>query len=225
MTPTNVVDQVFGQLLHTYGPYLALLAVLMVLIAFFNLFLRAKVKGWLGEKLLGVLLARLDPATYKLLADVMLPADGATTQIDHIVVSRFGIFVIEQKTYKGWIFGKEHEQQWTQNLYGRKFRFQNPLHQNFKHIQTLSGLLALPASAYKSVIAFSGEATFKTPMPSNVIRMGNVATYIRGHTAELIPADQVPGIVATIRQWAASVDAKTKANHIANLRQRHGRKA
>lgn len=223
MAQPNVIDDVFGQILRSCWPVLLGLALLAVFGTLFNLFFRSKVKGWVGEKVLGVLLARLDPATYKILADVMLPADSATTQIDFIIVSRFGIFVIEQKTYKGWIFGKEHEREWTQNLYGKKFRFQNPLHQNFKHIKTLSGLFALPESAYKSVIAFSGEATFKTPMPSNVIRMGSVTDYICGYTAEIIPAEQVPGIVATIQQWVASVDAKTKANHVANLRQRHGR--
>ena len=36
----------------------------------------------------------------------MLPADdGGTTQIDHILVSKYGIFVIETKNRKGWIFG------------------------------------------------------------------------------------------------------------------------
>lgn len=31
--------------------------------------------------------------------------DGSTTQIDHILVITKGIFVIETKHYKGWIFG------------------------------------------------------------------------------------------------------------------------
>lgn len=221
MAQPTIFENVFGQILRTHWPILLGLFLLSLLGAIFNLFFRSKVKGWLGEKLLGVLLAKLDSTTYKVLPNIYLPDNGATTQLDFVVVSRFGIFVIEQKTYKGWIFGKENEREWTQNLYGKKFRFQNPLHQNLKHLKILAGLFALPASAFKSVVAFSGEATFKTPMPPNVMRMAQVTDFIRGHTTEIISSDQVPGIVATIQQWAASVDTKTKANHVANLRKRH----
>ena len=43
---------------------------------------------------------------YTLINDVTLPDEqGGTTQIDHIVLSPFRVFVIETKNYKGWIFG------------------------------------------------------------------------------------------------------------------------
>jgi hypothetical protein len=52
------------------------------------------------------------------LNDIYLPLDdGSTTQIDHVVVSPFGVFVIETKTYKGWIFGNPRDAQWTQALH------------------------------------------------------------------------------------------------------------
>ena len=40
---------------------------------------------------------------------VTLRMDGGTTQVDHILVSRFGVFVIETKDYSGWIFANESE--------------------------------------------------------------------------------------------------------------------
>ena len=41
---------------------------------------------------------------YILLNDLTLPdQDGGTTQIDHVLLSPFSIFVIESKNYKGWI--------------------------------------------------------------------------------------------------------------------------
>jgi hypothetical protein len=39
----------------------------------------------------------LDPDEYKVLHDVTLPFKGGTTQIDHIVLSQFGVFVVETK--------------------------------------------------------------------------------------------------------------------------------
>ena len=41
---------------------------------------------------------------YHLMNHITLPFKNGTTQIDHILVSRFGVFVIETKDYKGWIF-------------------------------------------------------------------------------------------------------------------------
>ena len=67
---------------------------------------------------------------YHLLNHVTLRLEDGTTQIDHVLVSRFGIFVIETKDYKGWIFAGAGDRYWTQVLYRTKFRFQNPLRQN-----------------------------------------------------------------------------------------------
>lgn len=63
---------------------------------------------------------------YTVLNDVILPTQAGTTQINHIVVSPYGVFDIETKNYKGWIFGGVKSTQWTQNIYGRKSNFMNP---------------------------------------------------------------------------------------------------
>jgi hypothetical protein len=68
----------------------------------------------------------------------VLPSQGSTTQIDHVLVSVYGIFVIETKNMKGWIFGDERSAQWTQSIFGKKSRFQNPLRQNYRHVKALA---------------------------------------------------------------------------------------
>ena len=92
-------------------------AVVLLRIAW--MMLRPRVRGAFGETLLaGVLRRRLDASIYHVLNDIYLPLDdGSTTQIDHVVVSPFGVFVIETKTYKGWIFGNPRDAQWTQVLH------------------------------------------------------------------------------------------------------------
>lgn len=73
----------------------------------------------------------LPSVTYVRFHDVMLPTPDGTTQIDHVFVSRFGVFVVETKNMAGWIFGSERGRRWTQVLPGgRKTSFQNPLRQN-----------------------------------------------------------------------------------------------
>ncbi len=63
-----------------------------------------------GEGRVARKLAKLPSEDYTTVNDIMLPTvDGATTQVDHVVVSRYGIFVIETKDYGGWIFGGENQ--------------------------------------------------------------------------------------------------------------------
>ena len=74
----------------------------------------------------------LPSSMYRQYHDVILPTAGGTTQIDHVFVSVFGVFVVETKNMSGWIFGSERDQDWTQVFPGgRKFKFQNPLRQNY----------------------------------------------------------------------------------------------
>ena len=96
-------------------------------------------RGTRGEKTVALRLRSGLPPEYLILNDVYLPLpDGTTTQIDHIVVSQYGIFVIETKSYSGWISGDEKSAQWSQSIYRNKSRFQNPLRQNYLHICALS---------------------------------------------------------------------------------------
>jgi restriction system protein len=69
--------------------------------------------GWLSKKLF------LDGEIYKDLNNVTINASNGTTQIDQIIVSKFGVFVIEVKNLKGWIFGDEKAAKWTYDLYGK----------------------------------------------------------------------------------------------------------
>ncbi len=185
---------------------------------------RSERKGCLGETLLHQFLCeKLDNQQYLILNDIMLPTeDGTTTQIDHIVVSQWGVFVIETKTYSGWIFGSEYDAQWTVTHGNRKDSFQNPLRQNYKHIATLSECLGISKEYFKTVIAFCGESEFKKDMPNEVMLFGDVADYIKEHSVEtIIPPEQVHEVADTILEWYASLNEKQKIEHVYNLRKTH----
>ncbi len=64
------------------------------------------VKGKIGElrvKLSAKFL--LNASEYRAINNITIPTPDGTTQIDHIFVSRYGIFVVETKNFAGWIFG------------------------------------------------------------------------------------------------------------------------
>ncbi|HIF5590170.1 TPA: NERD domain-containing protein [Vibrio parahaemolyticus] len=146
---------------------------LVPLLLIVSVFKSRWLKGVFGEFLVNRLLSKLPESDYTLIKDVTLPTNDGTTQVDHIVVSRYGIFVVETKKMKGWIFGSARQKQWTQKIYRHSSKFQNPLHQNYKHIKALETLLGCSEEHLHSVIVFIGDSTFKTEMPPNV-------TYARG---------------------------------------------
>ena len=207
----------------SFPPSLLLLIIAVIVVPAFIRAFKPQIKGWFGEFMVNLVLTkRLDSNVYKIIRNVMLPADDATTQMDHVVVSRFGIFVIETKNYQGWIFGSENDAQWTQQIFKKKSRFQNPLRQNYKHTATLADLTGIPHDYFKSVVVFGGDATFKTEMPANVIHAGDLIEFIRAQTKVIIKDEQVPEIVAAISEWAGTVSKELKSQHVENIRRSKG---
>jgi restriction system protein len=182
--------------------------------------LKSLIKGWAGE-FQGTLAKSLflDDRTYIDVNNVTIATSNGTTQIDHVIVSRFGVFVIEAKNMDGWIFGNGKSPQWTQNIFGMKFRFQNPLHQNYRHTKGLSEFFGVAHDKFFSIVMFWGECEFKTPMPPNVLEKGYVA-YIKSHTAVLFSDQQVQEIAAMIRGGMLDHGWGTRRQHVAALKER-----
>ncbi|WP_261869802.1 nuclease-related domain-containing protein [Psychrobacter sp. JCM 18901] len=167
---------------------------------------------------------KLEKDVYHRLNGITLPrANGGSTQIDHIIVSVYGIFVIETKNYKGWIYGSENQRQWTQSFpNGSKFKFQNPLLQNYLHIKTLADLLGLELSYFHSMIAFIGECELKTrdELPEHVLTSGMVS-YVKKKQDKLLTEDEVTSIVEQIESSRFSKSWRTNRQHKAYLKDKH----
>lgn len=154
-----------------------------------TLFIKWKLPVWIGrsgEKFVSRKLHKLDPAHYKILNDIMLPSKGnsVATQIDHIVISNYGIFCIETKAYKGWIFGNADQEQWTQVIFHYKDRFYNPLRQNFAHIKALEDLLGTQRLKKQivSLVAFPDADKLKISGTDSVGYARDVVRKIESYT-------------------------------------------
>jgi predicted RNA-binding Zn-ribbon protein involved in translation (DUF1610 family) len=189
---------------------------IIVIVAFFKSPIG---KGMVGEGVLNfVINIALDKKKYQLLKNITLSTEDGTTQIDHIIVSQYGVFVIETKNYKGWIFGSEHSKTWTQSIYRKKNTFQNPLHQNYKHVKTLQKLLNLDDDKIFSVVMFVGEATFKTDMPSNVVYPLGLLKFIKSHQTVLFTSREMWRLVEEIEDAQLVKGFKTNREHVQSLK-------
>jgi len=176
-------------------------------------------KGKFGEFLVN-LSARLflDKSRYHLIKNVTLPTQDGTTQIDHVLVSEFGVFVVETKNMKGWIFGSPHQRYWTQKIYRSNRKFQNPLHQNYKHVKTLQTLLGLSDSQMHSVVVFVGDSTFKTSMPENVTRGFGYIRYIKSKKGRVLSAKEVAAALKKVSSGRLKASLATDRAHNRHVR-------
>lgn len=177
-------------------------------------------KGWIGEKATQFgMWAKLDAEIYQRSHNVIFPTNNGTTQVDHILLSRFGIFVVETKNIDGWIFGNEKSRQWTQSLYGKKYKFQNPLHQNYRHTKAVAEYLGIGDDHIHSVIFFIGDNTqLKTDLPPNVMTKG-LSSYIKSFDKFVFTRSEVNGFVARI-EGLKEVQVSGR-DHVANLKNRY----
>lgn len=181
----------------------------------------AEKKGDVGEQIVKVaVLSKLDAAQYRHFSNLIIPAPNGTTQIDNIVVSPFGVFVIEAKYFQGWIFGGAKQEKWTHTLSRfEKYAFPNPIRQNYGHIKALARLLRQPESRFHSVIVFAHRnCQLKTELPANVCLQHNFIEYIQGFTKNIVDDAALARIYAVLQQpeWQATEDKK--AAHVERLK-------
>jgi len=190
----------------------------LLVLALVSVWVNAKIpvwKGSFGEKQVIAQLKKLDPENNILFNDLYIPKkDGASAQVDHILVSNKGLFVIETKNYDGWIFDSESSPNWTQVLYKRRKKFYNPVWQNSTHIKVLKEYLgeAVEKIPIYSIIVFGNQATFKFKEPftkARVIKRRELLSVIKNTPGD----DSVSHTQRQkIRQLLSRLDIEDKRN-------------
>ena len=165
-------------------------------------------KGHIGEILVRLFAHwQLDKQTYRRLHNVTLNTPDGT-------------IVLETKNMSGWIFGSEKQAQWTQKLYKRTFKFQNPLRQNYKHLKALEATLGVNPEHLHSVITFVGGSTFKTEVPANVTQGIGFIRYIQSFQQPVFSAAEVDAMLHALQTGRRAPTLATHREHVQNLKRR-----
>ncbi|WP_053216087.1 nuclease-related domain-containing protein [Guptibacillus hwajinpoensis] len=153
-------------------------------------------KGQVGEEIVRrsiEKLAQYEGYQISALHDLYIPkSDGSRSQIDHVMVTNKGIFVIETKNYGGWIYGSEKAPYWTQTFQNHKQKFKNPLHQNYGHIESLKSFLGEKFAdiPYYSVVVFTNRSELKFREPfrnSDVIHPEDLKRVVDQYQSDVLP--------------------------------------
>lgn len=164
----------------------------------------------------------------KTLNNVYLPYKGKTSEIDIILITEKGIYVIESKNYSGWIFGSVEQNYWTQSLNQyTKYRFYNPIIQNRTHITALSEYLKINRSFFHSYIVFSERCELmKIPCNTNEYTITKreyliekLSTDIR-KKRKILLSEEIDRIESALLPYT-NVSEDVKKKHIDNINNNH----
>lgn len=174
--------------------------VFMILIVSIKLS-KSKIKGYIGERLVSKKLNKLNKRKYKIINNLLLKTPNGTTQIDHIVISTYGLFVIETKNYKGVIRGSEYDENWHQILFRYKEVFRNPIKQNNGHIKTIKDLIPeLRYKNLKSIILFTKRAKLDVDTETDVTYYTKVNRIIKRYKNKELTKEEVTFIYETLNK-------------------------
>jgi len=137
-----------------------------------------------------ILATGLERNLFTVFNDVLLPTGGGTTQIDHVVVSRYGIFVIDSVYVRGWISGTKVQERWRQTSIGRSSRFENPLHRSQLQVEALQRLTGYPGSVFHALVVLVGLKGFRKPPPDRVVTAESLLAQLRRKAQPLLSPEQ-----------------------------------
>ncbi len=197
--------------------YLLITTIISLLIIVIGYFLYNKFRGFMGEFWLKKELNKLPKKEYLVLDNIMIMNKDVTYQIDHIVISRYGIFVIEMKNYFGYIYGNEYKKYWYQYFKGYKRMFYNPIYQNYGHVKALANTLNLNEDIFIPVVCFSNQVKLKINIKKNIITvLDDIKNVIKTYQTIIIKED-----IYKIRENILKlniIDRKIRRKHVHSIK-------
>lgn len=116
-------------------------------------------KGKIGEQIIVDHIQKEIDIYHKIIQNVILSKDGKETEVDIILITCVGIYVIESKNFKGYIYGTDTGRIWTEWFsHNYKYHFDNPVLQNEYHIEFMAHSLNRDLSDFHSYIVFGDDA-------------------------------------------------------------------
>lgn len=167
-------------------------------------------------------LHKLDADRYVILDNLLIPSEhtkSGMTQIDHVIVSTYGIFVIETKGHTGYIFGSKQSKMWTQCKYGGvRSSFNSPTRQNYGHKQAaLNVLKGLVFEPIHSLCVFPFASKIIAEDCPNVFDTDEALDYILSQRRRIYSNVEVNRMVNMLLK-ANKTDDYSYDNHVAELK-------
>ena len=192
------------------SPIYWIIIIICLIIIVFNKRISAFIIGKAGEFWVKGELKHLSN-DYIVINDIMINPDGYTHQIDHVVISKYGIFVIETKQYNGYITGSKYDKKWVRHIGKQKIYYTNPILQNYGHIKSISELLHIEENKILNIVCIPSNAKLNIKDDGETVRINTLVDTISSHKDIIIDN---PRELANIIKNNNIVDKKKRKQHI-----------
>lgn len=197
------------------NPLYWIIIILSLMIIIMYKFFGAKIIGWFGEVWTKQALNKLPKDRYIVINDVFIKNNKNTYQIDHVIVSKYGIFSIETKQYNGFITGNKYDKNWVRHVGKNKYYYTNPIRQNYGHVKALSELLNIDESKIFNVVCIPSNAKLKIEHDGEVVRYDTIIDKVLSYDKEII--NNVDEIITKINNSNIK-DKSIRRDHIINIK-------
>lgn len=193
---------------------------------------RADAIGDMGERKVSYYLANLPCEDYYVFNDLLIREGNYTTQVDHVVISHCGVFVLETKNVHGKVYGSENTEFWKQYLpetgykrYGftKEHQFRNPIWQNEGHIKTLRRLVFGNDLPIYNIVVFPNEVDLFVTADKDVLRMWEVVSRIKQHREVVLSTDHMNFMRRRLLE-VVSTKEKDRIEHLENVQRNKERR-
>ncbi len=174
-------------------------------------------QGRIGERQVASILSRLKryPGEYFVFNNVLLQNEHHSSEIDHVVISRYGIFSIETKAYARahitedgrWFSGQDTD---------RARDLGDPLKQNRGHIKALRAVLG--DAKYLSCVVLT-RASLSGNVPSGVVTLESLNEVIRSHREIVLDESRVRSLVGELER-VNKTDKDARKEHIRRVQEK-----
>ena len=146
-------------------------------------------------------LSMLPRNEYIVLSDIKLRSRENSVAIDHVICSKYGIFVIQEKPYGGRIFGKATDPYWTRLIGSKETKFRNPLAKCRLQLEALSSLLDLDLSAFIPIIVFSGGGSSWAETSVPVVSGTGMMREIKSRTKPILDENTIQNAAIKLTEY------------------------
>lgn len=185
----------------------------------------AEAIGDYGEKKVSSFLEDLDCEEYRVYNDLLILNGKYTTQVDHVVISRYGVFVLETKNVHGKVYGGGNAEFWKQYLpdigykrfgFTKEHQLRNPIWQNDGHIKTLRKLVFGNEIPIYGIVVFPSNTEINVSAEQPVLNMYNVVPYIKQFRDVVMTSDQM-GVYRRRLLEVISTSEYDRKEHLENV--------
>ena len=193
---------------------------------------QAEAIGDSGEKRVSSFLEDLDCEDYRVYNDLLIRNGNYTTQVDHIIISRYGVFVLETKNVHGKVYGSGNSEYWMQYLpdsgykrYGftQEHQLRNPIWQNAGHIKTLRQLVLGNDVPVYGIVVFPTETDLYVNCEQPVLHMWDVVPFIKQYRDEVLSTEQMSYYRRRLFEVISTSESDRKS-HLKNVYQNQERR-